>query len=283
MKLINTAVGAGTILEVGSDLKGFSIGDKVLLSFNSCSTCPECSAGHPAYCHSFPQMNFSGRRADGTQPFTLPSGDKLYASFFGQSSFAKTAIVSGKSLVKVPASTDLGLFSPLGCGIQTGAGSVLNTLDVQKDQSLAVFGVGSVGLSALMAGKIRGANPLIAIDLDASRLELSRELGATHTILASDKDIDVVKELASICQSNGVARAVDCTGSPKVVEQMIKGLGSRGKAATVGAPTPGITVPVDIFSHLIMGRQYVGCCEGDSLPEKVRHVFPAIHCNTDLL
>lgn len=257
-------------MEVGSDLKGFAKGDKVLLSFNSCSTCPECTSGHPAYCHSFPPLNFSGRRGDGSQPFTTSSGEKLYASFFGQSSFAKKTIVSGRSLVKVPASTNVELYSPFGCGIQTGAGSVLNTLDVQKGQSLAVFGVGSVGLSALMAGNIRGAKPLIAIDLDASRLELSKELGATHTINASDKDIDVVKEIASICQSNGVARAVDCTGAPKVVEQMVKSLGSRGKGATVGAPTPGITVPVDIFNHLIMGKQYVGCCEGDSVPEKVR-------------
>lgn len=172
----------------------------------------------------------------------------------------------------MPASTDLGLFAPLGCGVQTGAGSVLNTLDVQKGQSLAIFGVGSVGLSALMAGKIRGANPLIAVDLDPARLELSRELGATHTLLASDTSIDITKEIASICQSNGVSRAVDCSGSAKVVGQMIQSLGSRGKAATVGAPSPGTTVAVDIFNHLLMGRQYVGCCEGDSVPEKVK--FP---------
>lgn len=214
-------------------------------------------------------MNFSGRRADGSQPFALPTGEKLYASFFGQSSFAKIAVVSGTSLVKVPASTNLELFAPLECGVQTGAGSVLNTLDVQKGQSLAIFGVGSVGLSALMAGKIRGASPLIAVDLDPARLELSRELGATHTLLASDTSIDIVKEIASICQSNGVSRAVDCSGSAKVVGQMIQSLGSRGKAATVGAPSPGTTVAVDIFNHLLLGRQYVGCCEGDSVPEKV--------------
>lgn len=251
-------------------MKGFSIGDKVLLTFSSCSTCPECTASHPAYCHSFLQLNFSGRRADGSQPLSLPTGQKLWASLSGQSSFAKVAIVNGASLIKVPASTDLALFSPLGCGVQTGAGSVLNVLDVQKGQSLAVFGVGSVGLSAVMAGRLRGANPIIAIDLNPSRLELARELGATHTLLASDASIDVVKEIIAICQSGGgVARAVDCTASVTVVDQMIQSLGSRGKAASVGVPSPDTTVLVNIFMHLVLGRQYVGCCFGDSDPKKV--------------
>ena len=146
---------------------------------------------------------------------------------------------------------------------------MLNTLDVQKGQSLAVFGAGSVGLAALMAGKIRGANPIIAIDLDAKRLELAKELGATHTILASDKSLDVVKEIQGICPPNGVSKAVDCTGVGRVIEQMIESLGSRAKAATVGAPSPGTKVSVDVFNHLLSGKEYVGCTEGDSVPEKV--------------
>ncbi|KAK5936852.1 hypothetical protein PMZ80_010971 [Knufia obscura] len=262
--------GAGTILEAGSELKHLSPGDKVLLSFNHCSKCSECTSSHPAYCHAFGQLNFGGRRADGTQPLSLSNGGKkLYGSFFGQSSFAKVAVIAGASMVKVPSSTRLELFAPLGCGIQTGAGSVLNTLDVQSGQSLAVFGAGSVGLAAIMAGKLRGANPVIAIDLSSERLALAQKLGATHTILASDKNVDVVKEIQGICPPTGVSRAVDCTGAAKVVEQMIQALGSRGKAATVGAPSPGTQVPVDIFNHLMLGRQYVGCCEGDSVPEKL--------------
>lgn len=271
--------GAGTILEVGSDLKDLAVGDKVLLSFNHCLKCAECTSSHPAYCHAFGQLNFSGRRADGGQPFILSEGNqKLYASFFGQSSFAKIAVVSGASILKVPSSTKLELYAPLGCGVQTGAGSVLNTLDVQKDQSLAVFGAGSVGLSAIMAGKLRGANPLIAVDLDAARLDIALKLGATHKILASDKEIDVVKEIINICQPNGVARAVDCTGVPMVIEQMIRSVGSRGKAATVGAPAPGKTVSIDVFNHLLMGREYVGCVEGDSIPSKVS--LSSVHSST---
>lgn len=262
--------GAGTILQIGSQLKHLSVGDKVLLSFNFCNQCSECRSSHPAYCHDFMALNFGGRRADGSQPFTLSNcGTKLHASFFGQSSFSKVAVVSGSCLVKVPYSTKLELFAPLGCGLQTGAGSVLNTLDVKQDQSLAVFGAGSVGLASIMAGKLRGANPLIAVDLDAGRLQLARELGATHTILASNRDVDTVKEITRICPPNGVLRAVDCTGNPKVVEQMIKSLGFRGKAATVGAPSPGVCASIDILSHLATGRQYVGCCEGDSVPEKL--------------
>lgn len=212
----------------------------------------------------------TGRREDGSQPFTLPNGDKLFASFFGQSSFAKTAIVNGRSLVKVPALTDLALYSPLGCGIQTGVGTVMNILNVQKGQSLAVFGAGSVGLSALMAGKMLGASPIIAIDLHASRLQLSSELGATHTLLASDESVDLVKEIMSICEPTGLAQAIDCTGSKRVVEQMIQCLGPRGKAASVGVPLPGTTVDVDLMSLMSNGKQYMGSRLGDSDPQKVR-------------
>lgn len=246
----------------------------MLLSFTYCKKCPECTSSHPAYCHNFVPLNFGGRRSDGSQPFVLSEGSKkLYASFFGQSSFAKIAVVSGASILKVPSSTKIDLYAPLGCGIQTGAGSVLNTLDVQKDQSLAVFGVGSVGLSAIMAGKIRGANPIIAIDLDAGRLDLAQKLGATHKILASEKDIDVVAEITKISPPSGVQRAVDCSGVGKVVEQMVRSLGHRGKAATVGAPAPGTAAAIDIFNHLIYGREYIGCVEGDSNPSKVSNSF----------
>lgn len=193
-------------------------------------------------------------------------GKKLYASFFGQSSFAKISIVSGVSIVKVPASTKLELFASFGCGIQTGAGSVMNTLDVQKGQSLAVFGVGSVGLAAIMAGKLRGANPIIAVDLNDDRLRLALELGATHAL--NGKEVDVVKEIQAICPPSGVARAVDCSGVGRVIEQMIESIGVRGKAATVGVPIPGTKVSVDVLRHL-GGREYVGCREGDSVPEKV--------------
>jgi len=198
---------------------------------------------------------------------------KVYSTFFGQSSFARHTLVHRSSVVRVPSGTDLALYAPLGCGMQTGAGAVLNTLNVREGSTVAVFGVGSVGMAAVMAaGLVRKAKTVIAVDLQESRLALAKELGATHGVLGSAKD--VVEQIRALSESNGVDFAVDCTGVPAVVRNMIDALGSRGRAATVGAPGPGHTANLDIMTHLTYGKEYVGCSEGDSLPsEFVPHLI----------
>ncbi|KAJ6020159.1 hypothetical protein N7499_003451 [Penicillium canescens] len=261
--------GGGVLLKAGAHLTHLTAGSKVLLSFNSCGICRECVSSFPSYCQNYSSLNFGGRREDGSQPLSLPLGTKLFSNFFGQSAFSKLAIVNGRTIVQVPQSTDLALFAPLGCGIQTGAGTILNTLDVRPGQSLVVFGVGAVGLACVMAGKLRGADPLIAVDIDPTRLDLAIKLGATHGILASDITLGIVEEIKRLCPGNGVQRAVDCSGVPSVIEQMIKSLGSRGKAATVGAPAPGKSVNIDVFTHIIKGTHYIGSCEGDCVPSEI--------------
>ncbi|KAH8800322.1 chaperonin 10-like protein [Xylogone sp. PMI_703] len=259
--------GAGIVLDVGRNVENIKTQDKVLLSFDSCRSCLQCTSLHPAYCQEFSQRNFGQRRKDGSLTLSRKQGSELRGSFFGQSSFAKRAIVSSASVVKVPANTPLDLFCPLGCGIQTGAGVILNTLDVQPGKTVVVFGVGAVGMSAVMAAKIRKARVIIAIDLQPQRLELAMKLGATHVIRGSDEDI--VSQIQKICGSNGADYSVDCAGVPQVVERAIECLGTLGKAATVGAPSPGKRVGVDIHNHLIRGRQYIGCCEGDAVPQQI--------------
>ncbi|KID95350.1 alcohol dehydrogenase, partial [Metarhizium majus ARSEF 297] len=229
---------AGIVKEIGSRVQHVAVGDKVLLSFAHCQECAQCKDGHPAYCHSFKSLNFGGTRPDGSSAMRRQEeqgGHALYSRFFGQSSFSRHTVVSMTSLVKVPDTTDLALFAPLGCGLQTGAGAVLNTLDVQAGSSVAVFGAGSVGMSAIMAAKMRKAKVIVAIDLQPSRLELASRLGATHTLLGNDPDI--VAKMGELAPPNGVDYAVDCTGVPAVIETMIQALGSRGHAASVGAPT----------------------------------------------
>ncbi|KAL3457461.1 chaperonin 10-like protein [Aspergillus heterothallicus] len=252
----------GTLPAVGSNVKHVTKNDRVLLSFDHCGSCTQCDEGHPAYCNEWVARNFSQKRPDGTTTLASGDGSKIHGNFFGQSSFARHTIVSSASVVKVPAETRLDLFSPLGCGIQTGAGAILNTLDVQAGKSVAIFGVGSVGMSAVMAAKLRDAQIIIAVDLQPQRLELAKKLGATHTVIGSDPD--VVAQIQKISGKNGVDYSVDCAGIPQVVEKALDCLGTRGKGATVGAPTPGVRAGVDVFSHLVMGRQYLGCCEGDS-------------------
>ncbi|KAH0592255.1 hypothetical protein MHUMG1_10001 [Metarhizium humberi] len=235
---VTDLAGAGIVKEIGSQVRHVAVGDKVLLSFAHCQQCAQCDDGHPAHCYSFKALNFGGTRPDGSSAMRRQEergGQALYSRFFGQSSFSRHTVVSVSSLVKVPDTTDLALFAPLGCGLQTGAGAVLNTLDVQPGGSVAVFGAGSVGMSAIMAAKMRRAKIIIAIDLQKSRLELASRLGATHTLLGSDPDI--VAKIGELAPPNGVNYAVDCTGVPAVIETMIQALGSRGHAASVGAPT----------------------------------------------
>ncbi|KAK3329160.1 chaperonin 10-like protein, partial [Apodospora peruviana] len=264
--------GAGVVLEAGSAVTSVVPGDKVLLSFSHCETCTACTSGHPSYCHTFNDRNFGGSRpsvasgAPRTAMLTKEGGAPVHSSFFGQSSFAKHTLVHRSSVVKVAPDTDLALFAPMGCGMQTGAGAVLNSLDVKEGSSVAVFGVGSVGMAAVMAAAFKKAKTIIAVDLQPSRLELAKKLGATHGVIGSDPD--VVEQIRKLAPPNGVNYAVDCTGVPAVVRTMIDSLGTLGRAATVGAPGPGRSVAVDIMEHLTFGKEYVGCCEGDSLPSK---------------
>ena len=257
-----------------------SKGDKVLLSFSYCEECAACKSGHPSYCHTFNDRNFGGKRHNGTAAASIAAGKDgqekipLHSTFFGQSSFARNALVHRTSLVKVPPETDLALFAPLGCGIQTGAGAIINTLDSKPGSAVAVFGVGSVGLSAVMAAaKIRKARTVIAIDRHTSRLELAKRLGATHAILAAP-GTNVAAEILKICPPLGVDSALDTTGVPAVIETMISALTAKGRSASVGAPGPGVRVSIEIMDHLVLGRSYMGCVEGDSVPSEVRISIP---------
>ena len=213
-------------------------------------------------------LNFSGVRLDETMAFRNERHGDVHGHFFGQSSFGHHAIVSARSMIRVDSQTDLKLYAPLGCGLQTGVGVVLNTLRVTKGSSLAVWGVGPVGLAALMAGSLAGANTVIAIDLQQDRLKLAREVGATATI--DGREADVVEQVIKLSGSNGVNFAVDCTGVPSVVENMINSLGTRGRGCSIGTPKPGSRVAVDVFSHLNLAREYIGCVLGDTDPHKVR-------------
>jgi Zn-dependent alcohol dehydrogenase len=257
-----SVTGAGIVKEVGKSINHVSPGDKVLLSYNFCGQCEQCRQGHPAYCLHMMNLNFGGTRLDGSYTMRTSEGHPIYSNYFGQSSFSCLAVVNSSCIVKVPPSTPLDLFAPLGCGMQTGAGAVFNTLNVQEKGTVAIFGTGSVGMSAVMAAKIRKAKAIIAIDINDKRLATARRLGATHVI--NGQDADVVATIRDICKANGVMHALDSTGVPTVIEKMIESLGTRGQAATVGAPSPGKRVSIDVFTHLSMGRDYVGCIQGES-------------------
>jgi aryl-alcohol dehydrogenase len=138
--------------------------------------------GRIAHCEKTFPLSFGGARLDGSTATLDAQGVKVHDHFFGQSSFATYALAYERNVVRVSSDVPLEHLGPLGCGIQTGAGAVMNALNVRPGTSFASFGAGAVGYSAIMAARAVGATTIVAIDIVPSRLELAKEVGATHAI-----------------------------------------------------------------------------------------------------
>ena len=165
-------------------------------------------------------------------------------------------------MVKVPDGLPLELLGPLGCGLQTGAGAVLNSLRVPANASIAILGTGAVGLAAVMAARAAGANPIIGVDLVPKRLALATKLGATHTIDARKEDIR--KRIAEITGS-GVDYALEITAQPEMLKLAVDILAPCGTAGQIGGGVPGAEAPISM-SRLLLGRTVRGIIQGDSIP-----------------
>ncbi|MGM8897294.1 MULTISPECIES: NAD(P)-dependent alcohol dehydrogenase [unclassified Psychrobacter] len=251
--------GSGIVDAVGAGVTDLQVGDPVVLSFAHCGNCGHCLTGHPTVCDTFNELNFGGAMDDGTR--RLAQNGETLATFFGQSSFATYAIAKSRNAVKVDPEVDLALLGPLGCGIQTGAGTVLNRLMPEFGSSIVIYGAGAVGLSAVMAAKIVGCQHIIAVDVHDSRLELAKKLGATHTL--NGENVDVVTEVKKITDG-GSHYAVETTGVPIVVKQSLNALRPLGTVAIVGiTPEMNIDVHNDLMAE---GKSMIGVIEGDSIP-----------------
>ena len=255
--------GAGIVERVGGAVTAVQPGDHVVLTFPSCGRCASCLRGTPAYCERALSYSSSGRRPDGST--TLRAGDEaVHGNFFEQSSFATYALATERNTVKVRPDVPLELLGPLGCGIQTGAGAVLNSLQAQAGSSLAVIGVGSVGLSAIMAAVVAGCTTIIAIDVKPSRLALAGALGATHQVDASEGNVaDAIRGIIAA----GTDSALDTTGRPEIIYQAVEALAPRGVCGIIGGAPPGTEVRLSYGSMLYGGRSVRGIIEGDSIPK----------------
>lgn len=254
--------GSGIVEQIGSNVTGFSVGDKVVMSYTSCGSCLSCINHAPTYCQLFFPLNFSGSRLDGSTSLSCDSGP-VHSHFFGQSSFATHVVVPKGNVVKVNADIPLDVLAPFGCGIQTGAGAVINSLKVQAGDTLAVFGTGAVGLSAVMAANLLGVSRIIAVDRNVSRLHLATELGATHIINTSEANpVDVIKQITAI----GVSHAIDTTALMPVIGQAFAALAPRGILGVIGACKPDDLLPIPVMDLLTSGKHIRGIVEGDSEP-----------------
>ncbi|MFC8662880.1 NAD(P)-dependent alcohol dehydrogenase [Streptomyces sp. NPDC057199] len=266
--------GAGIVEQIGASVTKVRPGDKVLLSFTSCEHCTSCRNGHPAYCDTWLPRNVTGgKRRDGSSPITR-EGVPVGGHFFGQSSFAEAAVVDARSVVKVDPEADLTVLAPLGCGVQTGVGTVWNVLAPRPGESLAVFGAGAVGLSAIMAAAALPSGDIIAIDRVPSRLELALELGARHTI--NTTEVDPATVLAEITGGRGVDNAVDTTAIPALLRTAVDTLSTGGACAVVGVAPPGVDVALDMHD-LLLGRRVLGVTLGDGEPETLLPRMATLH------
>lgn len=267
--------GAGVVEAVGNAVSKVRVGDRVVLSYNFCGECPSCQRHAPSYCQYFFGCNFLGQRRDGSTALSR-DGQAVRHHFFGQSSFATHCLCNEQNVVKVPDGVPNALFEllgPLGCGIQTGAGAMINVLQPQWGESVVVFGTGAVGMAGLMAARAAGAATLIAVDRVPERLSLALELGATHTVLA-DGQTDVVTRIRDIT-GGGAHCSLDTTAVSAVLRQALDCLGPLGRCGFVGGAPVGSTLEVDVRDMMLHGKTLRGIVEGDAnadvfIPDLIR-------------
>lgn len=246
--------GAGVVAELGPGVDFCKVGDHVVLSYNHCEACHGCHSGNTSECDGMIGLNFTGvQKGGGTR---LHKDGKPVSTFFGQSSFAQYAVTNRSNTIVIPNDVPVELFGPFGCGIQTGSGAVFYKLRPLPGDSIAIFGCGSVGLSALLAAKACGCTTIVAVDVFDSKLALAKELGATHTV--NVKNCNIVEEIKKIRQG-GVNYAVETTGSGKVLAQSLLCIASGGTTCLIGAANKDATISLDALRS---ERNIVGVIEG---------------------
>jgi aryl-alcohol dehydrogenase len=249
---------------VGKDVTQVAPGDHVVISFPWCGDCPNCRRNMQSHCMKGFDLKMRGTRPDGS---TLMSkgGAPVYSAFFQQSSFATYAIANERYLVKVRRDAPLELLGPFACSGQTGAGAVLNSMRPRPGDSFAVFGVGAVGLSGLMAARIADCDPIIAVDVHDDRLALARALGATHAINHRGRE-DVMAEIRKI-SGDGVRFSLETSAQPAVFREAVEALMAAGTCVLLGSARAGTEVSFDM-SFLQFGRVVRGVIQGESQPRE---------------
>jgi aryl-alcohol dehydrogenase len=254
--------GAGIVEKVGARVSKVKPGDHVVLAWDYCGACSSCKSGKELSCMNFFLHNFHGARPDGTT--TLRKGNQvIHGSFFCQSSFADFALANERNIVKVRDDVPLEVLAPMGCGVMTGAGAVMNSLRPRPGSSIAIFGIGNVGMSAVLAAVVCGCTTIIGVDINADRLKMAEELGATHTINASGVDpVEAILDLTS----GGAQFSLECVGNPKVFRQAVDVLPRLGICGLTGVVPPGTEVNLNM--DLIMNaRTVMGILGGDAIPD----------------
>ncbi|KAJ5419002.1 uncharacterized protein N7487_002552 [Penicillium crustosum] len=269
---------AGYLRKIGSDVPrspmNLKEGDPVLLSIAFCGACPSCRAGHPSYCYDAYGLNFAHPGCDSYQVILAPGQDTtahVVGGFFGQSSLGSLAVARANCIVSlagiVKSREELQLFAPLGCGFQTGAGTVSNLGKAQPNDSVAIIGLGGVGLSAVMAAKIIGCRRIIAVDRIPDRLSLATELGATHVIHTGELTTSLTDAVKLATEGLGSSLTIDTTGVLSIIRESLDMTSVLGRMVLLGMAKDSLEI--DMTKFKLAGKTLLGSVQGDVIPSKM--------------
>ncbi len=254
---------AGVVEEVGPGGRDVKVGDHVVLTFvPSCGTCPECSSGRPALCGPGAAANGSGTLLHGP-PLLKDREGKSLNHHLGVSGFARHAVVARESAVVVPNDVPLATAALFGCAVLTGAGAVLNTAAVQPGQSVAIFGLGGVGLASVIGAVVASAWPIIAVDPVEAKRKLALDLGATAALAPEDAE-QHIKDLTR----GGAEITFEAAGVPAVLEAAFRSARRGGTTVAMGLPHPSKTLTLPALAFAGLGQSLVGSYMGSAAPQR---------------
>ncbi len=248
---------AGIVEAVGPDVSSVAPGDFVILNWRAvCGECRSCRRGKPWYC-------FNTHNA--TQKMTLPDGTELSPAL-GIGAFAEKTLVAAGQATSVDSKASPTAAGLLGCGVMAGLGAAMFTGNVQRGDSVAVFGCGGVGDAAIVGARLAGAAKVIAVDLDPRKLELAKRFGATDTVNASDGD--PVEAIRALTDGNGADVCIEAVGRPEVMQQAFFARDLAGTLVQVGVPDPSMTVELPMIEFFGRGGALKPSWYGDCLPSR---------------
>lgn len=255
---------AGEVEVLGEGVDDLAVGDHVVMVFMpSCGHCAPCAEGRPALCEPGAAANGRGELLTGGQ--RLHAGDEVLHHHLGCSAFAERAVVSRRSLIRIDPALPFDQAALFGCAVLTGVGAVVNTAGVRPGQSVAVVGLGGVGLASVLGALACGASPVVAVDLSEDKLALARTLAPVHTVNAADADaVDQVRALTR----GGAEVAIEMAGSARALEAAWKMTRRGGTTVTAGLPPPDATLPVNIVGLVGEERTLKGSYIGTCVPSR---------------
>lgn len=255
---------SGIVRECGRNVRGLAQGDRVVMSYVPiCGGCETCATGRGWLCENGSAANRAGTLLSGARRFTDSSGGRCF-HHLGVSAFSQYTVTAAESLVGIDHDLPAEIATLFGCAVMTGVGAVMNTARVEPGATVAVFGLGGVGLSAVMGAKAAGATMVIAVDLLDAKLELARQMGATHCLNARNDPVAAIKDLTR----GGVQYAFECAGVPQVLEQAYLA-GRRGSVTvTCGLPHPSKQLTLQALSLTGEERTIKGSYMGSCMPRR---------------